>query len=313
MPSITQNLHRAQQLFLAGRFDESRAAFQAVLADGSHAADAWQGLGLVSQAEGELDAAVEALARAVALAPGVLEFHAQLASALQEAGRHAEALAAWRETTRRFPACAVAWENLGVVEQALGDAAAARAAYARACALEETAARRLKLATAISPIPDSVAAIDAERAAMDAALDAFLARPSPIADPVREALWTNFYLAFHGASDRALQEKTARAYLAACPSLAYVAPPRARERGAKLRIGFISKFLHNHSIGRTSRGFFAQLPRERFETIAIFIEPFVDDELARAMRADAARSLVVPQDLPAARAAIAALELDVLF
>src|SRR5207253_6863521 len=46
---------------------------------------------------------------------------------------------------------------------------------------------------------------------------------------------------------------------------------------------------------------------------AIFIAPVVDDDFSRAIRKDAARSIVVPQDLPAARAAIEALELDVLF
>jgi protein O-GlcNAc transferase len=138
-----------------------------------------------------------------------------------------------------------------------------------------------------------------------------------------------------------LQVKTAAAYQRICPSLKYVAAhcePRTGEgvpdrtpnatgssagvrdvrqtpaaSTARIRVGLISQFFRNHSIGRTSRGFFAQLPRERFEITAIFIAPVVDDEFSQAVRCDAEHVLIVPRDLAAARAQIAALQLDVLF
>jgi protein O-GlcNAc transferase len=85
-----------------------------------------------------------------------------------------------------------------------------------------------------------------------------------IADPIEAGLWTNFYLAYHGLPDRELQQQTARTYLQICPELAHVAahcqPPR---RPGRIRVGLISQFFYNHSIGRTSKGLFAHLDRER--------------------------------------------------
>src|SRR6185312_10657222 len=84
-------------------------------------------------------------------------------------------------------------------------------------------------------------------------------------------------------------------------------------RRPKIRVGLISQFFRRHSIGRTSGGFFAQLSRERFEVIAIFVDAPVGDEVSQAIQRDADRTLVVPKDLERARAQIAALQLDILF
>jgi predicted O-linked N-acetylglucosamine transferase (SPINDLY family) len=216
------------------------------------------------------------------------------------------------------PGDAQGWESLGIAEQAAGNGAAAVDAYARAIALDPTPARRVKLATAISPIPPSRAAIDTERARMHAVLDELLAAPLPAAadaDPFQQRLWTNFYLAYHGSNNRDLQRKTAAVYRRICPSLNYVAAhcQRPAAPGARIRIGLVSQFLRNHSIGRTSRGLFARLPRDRYEVTAIFLAPAVDDEFSQAIRRDAEHVLVVPRDLRQAREQIAALQLDILF
>ena len=154
---------------------------------------------------------------------------------------------------------------------------------------------------------------------MAAVLDELLAEgPKPLGqvpDPFAASLWTNFYLAYHGENDRDLQVKTAAVYRRICPSLDYVAPhcSAQRTRGGRIKVGLISNFLRNHSIGRTSRGLFARLSREHFEVTAIFVAPAVDDAFSQAIRRDAEHAVVVPRDLERAREAIAALHLDVLF
>jgi predicted O-linked N-acetylglucosamine transferase (SPINDLY family) len=158
----------------------------------------------------------------------------------------------------------------------------------------------------------------AERTRMHQVLDAMLAESKPDssvdADPFTLRLWTNFYLAYHGEDDRELQQKTTEVYRRICPMLNYVsALDRQPLAGRKIRVGLISQFFRNHSIGRTSRGLFAQLSRQRFEVIAIFVAPVVDDEIAQQIRRDADRTVVVPPDLRQAQATIAELQLDILF
>lgn len=309
----------ARELHSAGKLKAAEAAFQHILRSNPARADAWLGLGLAARDAGmSVDRVTQLFARAVSLAPDDAQARMQYASTLQEREDFDGACMHLRAACALQPDDAVMWESLGVAEQAAGNIEAAVDAYRQAVLLAPTGARRVKLATAISPVPASRAVIAAERERMRAVLDAMLADASMLdsdqADPFVARLWTNFYLAYHGENDRELQMKTTAVYRRICPSLNYVAA-HCRQPSApsgKLRLGLASQFFRNHSIGRTSRGLFAQLSREQFEVTAIFIAPVVDDEFSRAIRRDADHTLVL-RDLAQAREQIAALQLDILF
>jgi predicted O-linked N-acetylglucosamine transferase (SPINDLY family) len=316
--ALAQQVDAARRLHAGGNLQDAEAIYRKVLMADAGRADAWLGIGLLARDAGARDAMEQCCARAAALAPDDADVRMHYALALQERENFDAACVHWRAACALQPGDAPLWESLGIAEQAAGNGDAAVDAYARAIALDPTPARRVKLATAISPIPASRAAIDAERGRMHAVLDELLAAPLPEAtdaDPFRQRLWTNFYLAYHGSNNRDLQRKTAAVYRRICPSLNYVAPhcERPAAAGARIRIGLVSQFLRNHSIGRTSRGLFARLPRDRYEVTAIFLAPAVDDEFSQAIRRDAEHVLVVPRDLREARERIAALQLDILF
>lgn len=314
--ALTDQVSAAQRLHAAGRLKEAQDVYRAVLQSDSTRADAWLGAGLLARDSGIRDAAVKLFGKAVELAPDHADARMHYAAALQDGEDFDAAVVQWRAACALRPHTAAWWESLGVVEQAAGNTENAFAAYRRANELEPAAFRRVKLATLISPIPTGREAIAAERARMASVLDELLASDlSPVADPFAARLWTNFYLAYHGENDRDLQTKTTAVYRRICPSLNYVAAHcgQATVRNGRLRVGLISQFFRNHSIGRTSRGLFAQLSRELFEVTAVFIAPLVDDEFSQAIRHAAEHTLIVARDLAAAREQIAALQLDVLF
>lgn len=309
-------LHEAQQLQRAGRLREAQAAFERVVDLDASNAEAWLGLGKLALRSRALPAALALLTKAAEFAPERADVCLQYAYALQEAGQFDSAAVQLLYACRLQPDVAQYWEDLGIVQQALGETAAAAHAYDRACALQPTLARRLKRATLVSPIAASRESIATERSQMEAAMGALLeAGPDESADPMQMALWPNFYWAFHGLDDRALQIKAAAMYRHLFPSLAHVAAHcrSSRRRSGRIRVGLISQFFHNHSIGRTSRGLFACLSRDRFEVTALFIAPAVDDHFSRFIRHHAEHSVDVPRELPAARRLIETLELDILF
>jgi len=314
--TLGAQVQAARSAHAAGRPHIAQDGYRRVLQADPQYAAAWLGLGLLARDTGHRAQALPFLAKAAECAPQDAPTQAHYALALQERDEFELACTHWQRACELAPDDATYWESLGIASQAAGDIERALPAYERAAALAPGAARRVKIATAISPIPASRAAIAAERERMATVLDELLAAPvATEPDALAARLWTNFYLAYHGANDRELQIKTATLYARICPTLGYVAPhcAAARPPRARKRIGLISNFLRRHSIGRTSRGFFAALPRERFEVHALFIAPPVDDDVSRAIRRDADASHVIPADLAQAQAAIAALELDVLF
>jgi len=89
-------------------------------------------------------------------------------------------------------------------------------------------------------------------------------------------------------------------------------PPAGSGRaGGKIRVGFASRFLRDHTIGRLNRGLIDQLDRGRFEAVVLTVGDAGDDT-ARFLRTRADRFVVLPQALPAARQLVAEQQLDVL-
>jgi protein O-GlcNAc transferase len=127
---------------------------------------------------------------------------------------------------------------------------------------------------------------------------------------------TYFRFSYHGTCNIDINRSLAEIYLKSCPSLQWVAPHIASWQGPKgrIRLGIASRFLFIHSIGSTTRGLVDMIDREKFETFVIRLEPSPRDEVADAIdRASDSTIEVDPENLSAAREAIAKLELDILF
>lgn len=304
-------------------------------------------LGNALRAIGDDHAAGHSFARAAALAPGDARFHNNLGVALHAQSRHAQALEAFDRAAALQPDWSDAHNNRGSAlqgmertEEALEafgralqiDPGLARARANRAQALQETgrwrealdeyavaaaagaAGARFRHALVLPVIPQCAGEIAEARGRIGPSLDALEADGVRLRSPETEVGTTGFHLAYHGLCNRDLQSRIARAYLAASPSLTWTAPHVGRtRRGGRLRIGFLSRFLRAHSIGKTSRGLIARFSRQDFEVIAIHVPPVSDDEVAQAIRASADRNVVIPTRLQPAREALAALELDALF
>lgn len=274
-------LHDSLGVALHGqwRLAEALAAFDRALSIDPEFAGAHNNRGASLQAMGRVEEAVEAFAHALAIDPRHPNAMTNHAQALQETGR-------WREAMAGFAAAAAA-----------GSAGA-----------------RFRHALVLPVIAASLEEIAEVRGRIAPALDAIEADGVRLGNPHAEVGTTSFHLGFHGECDRELQNRIARTYLSACPSLAWTAPHIGRtRRPGRLRIGFLSRFLRAHSIGKTSRGLIERFSRTDFEVICIHIPPVSDDETARAIRAAADHNLVLPLALQPAREAVAALELDALF
>ncbi|MCC6380229.1 MAG: hypothetical protein IT519_15550 [Burkholderiales bacterium] len=238
--------------------------------------------GACLQLSGDLDGAIAAYERSFALADDADALE-NLASALLRRGRH--------------DASRAAFERL--------------AAHPRARDRGRFRVRAVLQVPAIASSEDEIAAV---RARLLSDLAALEADPPSIEHPEARHV-TPMFLSYHGASNRDLLARLGRVFRAATPSLTFVAPHCLdyAGAGARIRVGFASAFLYDHSIGHTTRGFLERLDRSRFEAIAIRLPPFRPDAIAAAIDAASDRVVALPGSLASMREAIAALRLDVLF
>jgi len=279
-------------------------------------------------ARGEFESALAAYRRGVAAAPQDLLAHWGLARTLASLLRVDDAIEALRRVVELDPAAAPAWFLLAGMYEYQGWVERSRAAYDRAEALAPGAATRIcrdLLLPSIVPFGTDLKALRAEH---EQRLLGLLAQPLKLSDPLLEVnagpVNEYFRLAYHGLGNRRLHGLHAALQLQACPGLAWVAPHCrpdavvARGRGVEaaarpIRIGFISRFFRQHSIGKTSVGLIERLARPEFHVTALFVPPRRDDAMAERIAQAADAVLVLPAGLADSREAIAALQLDILF
>ncbi len=299
-----------------GKTGDALARFAETVALDPGFADAHCNHGNALQAVGRIEDAKRAYERALAVEPGHARAHSNLGTALKAGGDIEDAVAHFRQAADSDPKLFEPLRNLCVIYKEAGLVEPARPLFDRALALRESDGLRINRATLLPAVYDSQAQIEETRAAFEAAVDALLQDRLEIADPLREVGLAAFYLPYQGYNDRALQTKLARIYAEACPALNFTAP-RAASRAAwqparRLRVGFVSKFLRDHTIGKLNRGFIAKLDRKRFH-VTTLTPGSPDDAMAREIAAAADRHIALPMDLAAARAVVAEAELDILF
>jgi len=112
-----------------GRLDEAAAAYAAVVAAHPDDFESWNNLGNVHAAQGDLEGAITALGRAIALRPDIIPIYRNLSEVLAQADRPQPRQALMREAARRAPQDAEVRSELGLAESGARDFSAAERAF----------------------------------------------------------------------------------------------------------------------------------------------------------------------------------------
>ena len=287
--------------------------YRRFLQGGRPTADILHNLGNALSDVGAPGEAIDAYRTALELDPARAALHVRLGNLHEELGRGAEAVREYERALALDARCVPAWRCLGAALADQGRTEEARDCYGRALVTND-AGLRMREATLLPVVGRSRQELDESRARYEAGITRLDQAGLRLDDPPAQAGCPIFLLSYHGRGNRALNMKLAQVHERACPSLTWTAPHcRSSRRGGRGRIGFISRFLYGHSIGKTTLGLVEKLSRDEFEVITLFAPPVRDDDMARRIRAASDQALVVPATLDAARRAIAELQLDVLF
>lgn len=299
--------------WISGRVEEARLVLAEAAQRRPQAAALHGALGDSCGAHGALDDAVACYRRALG-GRDDRTWRGRLVGVLARQGKHLDAVALIEAQLIVEPDDAAAHVAAGRAYAMIGDAERALPHLEAAIRLGCPDGVRLNAALLLPAMPTSLADLLAWRQRQLTELYRLADSRLSVPDPLRDVRLTNFYLAYHGLDDRPHQEALSRLYRQASPSLLWTAPhcragapPRTPGR---LRIGFLSSFLCNHTIGRLNAGFIEHLDRERFEVT--MIHGGDRDAMTEHLAALADRDLRPGADLETVRRQVAELELDVL-
>jgi len=260
----------------AGRLAEAVAAYREAIALRPDFPEGHFNLAHALQRRGLLSEAAAHYRRALELSPGLAAAKANLANVCQDLGDVDEAVRLYAELAEGEPGRADYHAGLGLAllhQDRLDEAAAA---FDRALAIDPSVLTARWLRPRLLPVLyDSAEEIEGYRARYRDGLQALAAglrldSPEAVEDAYAGiALRTNFLLNYQGRDDRELQALYGGlvSRIASARHPAWTEPPavRAPAPGERVRVGFASAFLWNHTVGKLFRGWVERLDPERFE------------------------------------------------
>jgi protein O-GlcNAc transferase len=267
----------------------------------------WVQQALSLQRDRRMPEALQLLQQAAAAQPLAAEIWNHLGNALQDTGRQEEALEQYRRAAIADPKFGPALQNLGYVLVAQGHSDEGVAFLRQAQQVQPVDVNHVLIATALPVVYQSLSDLRERRERLVRGVQK-LADEGLSIDTTNTLVPTNFFTAYQGENDRDLHANLGRIYR----GVDLCRGRRIDHAGNRLRIGFLSAYFRDHTIGRLNLGRVQHLPREQFEVVVLSVGQH-EDEMAQAFRKAADKYVVVPREVAKARQLIADQKLDILF
>lgn len=290
-----------------GRYPEAIALLRNATRTKPDEREGWRALGQLLVEMSQTQESLAVFKKLIELAPNDAEAHMELAKAYHELRNWNEAEQSYRRSIELDPQLSAAYANFAFLLSDQGRSAEAKQQYQTAHRLQPSPRLRIVTDTMVPPIYQSVEQIQAVRQELRENHRRLIDEGVRI-DPTERVMPTLFYLTYHGFNDREFMQAHARLGEGPRSVKFDLRPPRS----GKIRIGFISKCLRDHTIGRLNRDVITGLSRDDFDVSFFSVGPS-DDYIGQAIRQRADRYFAVPGNLTAAIQLIAAQGLDILY
>jgi protein O-GlcNAc transferase len=299
-----------------GNLDEALAHCREAIHLRQDYAEAYNNMGIILNKKSLIDEAIDSYKKAIELKEEYAEAYNNLAVAVKEKGEYQKEIDLYKKALSINPGYAAAYYNLGSALQEHGYIDEALEAYGKAYNLKPQDSIKIKAALVLPVIPGSAEEIVEFRIRFAEHLTDLIETNITLTQPEVEIETTSFYLAYQGFNDRDIQVKLAQLYVNACPALTYTAPycvpGRIKKPEGRIRIGFVSKFFRDHTVGRYMTGIIKHLSRQTFEVL-LFSFPGKSDSVSEAIESGADKVITLPLSLDAARRRIEEEQPDLLF
>jgi len=293
--------------------EKARSFYKRALASSPDSSETLHNLGDVLRLQGHYHEAISLYERAIEVKPDAVVTYVSLGNTYRSNYDFDRAISCYESALNCNPKSIPALDGLGICFADCGKTNDALRYFDSMAALRDDFGTRVKRAMILPIIYQSTIEILDARRKFSSELAKLSRFGETIEDPYKQIGISNFILALHGINERPIREMLAKFYLTICPQLAWSSPllKRGRQKN-KIRLGFVGRYLHNHTIGRLYGGMIERLDRTKFD-LFIFRFDHKNDKISRSIDHCAREVTLLPQDMFKARERIAEAKLDILF
>ena len=303
-------------LTLQGKLDAAVASYGKAIGLKPSYEVAHNNLGIVLQQQGDVDDAVTSYRKALLIKPDYVDAHINLGYSLRTQGKLDEAFASYKKAIAIKPDYAAPHYHIGTMLERAGSIDEALEEFDTAISLSpEKEGWLIRKALSLPVIVPSLEDIKIIRTNLIDAVQELQDRGVSVADPYLDINVTNFDLAYHSEDNKGIVENVARLHISACPKLTYEAKhcnSAYTRKPGRVRIGFLSSNLRDHTIGKLYKGIIEHISKDQFE-VTFFKFATRANKITEAIEKAANKVVPLYKNLDRDRDIISAEELDILF
>ena len=302
-----------------GNFEEAADSYHKAIEIKPENADAHNNLGNLLVLQEKRIEAIESYRKALAVRPGYVDAYINLGTVLQSLQQLDEAIACYQDLLKNEPTYAEAHNFLGTVYLTRGNTDQAIECYKKASEIRPKNFKyaldyQLALPVILEKETDIIDWRERYRSGLEGLNNGFSKVTSPI-----EGLNSHFFhLAYHAKDNRLINERRGQVFRRLFEGLNATAPNVSSWKHSdletrRIKVGFISNFLSQHTIGKLNAGYIQQLDRCRFEVILIHTPQSRCDDYRRNLDQMADKVISLPFEYENQIEIISQESLDFLF
>lgn len=267
-------------------------------------------LGNAYKGVGQYEVAIGFYKDALRLKPDYAEVYNNLGATYQDMTDLKSAVGYYQEALKLKSEYNEAYNNLADIFQMMGQTQEALKLYQKSYSIHPNDAQLIQMSTILPPIYKSLEQLKNWRTRLINSVDHLLEKGLKLPEPEKEILIPNFFLAYQGFDDKELQIKIAKLYREFLPEQIlpiFLSPP-----DKKIKIGFISRHISNHTIASCYKDLIDQLAKTEELSITFFVSPSTNCSQVTSVQNKVENFIKLPKSMDETRKAIIKQDLDIL-
>ena len=251
------------------KFDESIDSYKKAIKIKSDFAEAYNNLGVVFKKLEKFDQSINSYLKAIKIKSNYAEAYYNYGNVLGEINKIEEAISNYKKAIKLDANFAKAYNNLGNLLKDITKTNEACEFLDKLMIIKPShIGYKINRKLLIPPICESIQEIDHYRNEYEEGLK-FLEKYKYFNENPSQSIGTHFfYLAYHNKDNLKIMKNTSNLFKKIIPNINYISKNiKIQKKNKKIKIGFISEFLTNHTIGRIFEGLIKNLNRKKFEIL----------------------------------------------
>jgi len=253
------------------KYNEAIEYFKKTIQINPNSAQAYYNLGKVLSAIEQYRESISNYAQAIKIKPNYADAYYNLGNVFRTLNDFQKAIDCYEKTIEINYDYPDAYNKLAILYCDIGKVDDARKRFKELIKLEpDNVIYKINSALLLTPIYKSVKEINLYRSKFLEGIDQLKKYKYPTNQPANEIELNFYYLAYHNKDNLEIMKKLCKLFRKIIPNINYVAKNITNKKNEKkIRIGFISQHLTNHTVGKIFGGLIKNINKEKFD-VTIF-------------------------------------------